>query len=170
MNKNRFLSLSLVAAATVLAGCATPRDGSDQATYYYANRPASRPVAAVRVDPAPPQAERGPIGVARIVYFDFDKSTIRPADRKVVEAHANYLRARRAESVVLEGHTDQRGGREYNLALGQRRSESVRSAMTLLGVDASQIEAVSWGTEKPASNEQTEAGYQLNRRVEFRYR
>lgn len=168
---NRFLSLSLVAVATVLAGCAAPRDGSDQTTHYYANRPASRPVAAVRVDPAPPPAERGPIGVARIVYFDFDKSTIRPADRKVVEAHANYLRARKSESVVLEGHTDQRGGREYNLALGQRRSESVKSALALLGVNASsQVEAVSWGTEKPASTEQTEAGYQLNRRVEFRYR
>jgi peptidoglycan-associated lipoprotein len=105
-----------------------------------------------------------------VVYFDFDKSTIRPADRGVVEAHANYLRARRSESVVLEGHTDVRGGREYNLALGQRRSESVKKAMGLLGVDTSQIEAVSWGTEKPASLEQTEAGYQLNRRVEFSYR
>ena len=167
---NRYISLGLVAAATVLAGCATPRDGSDQTTHYYANRPASRPVAGVRVNPAPPKAERGPIGVARIVYFDFDKSTIRPADRSVVEAHANYLRARRGESVVLEGHTDVRGGREYNLALGQRRSESVKKAMGLLGVDTSQIEAVSWGTEKPASLEQTEAGYQLNRRVEFSYR
>ncbi len=166
---NRLLTLALAtAAAALLAGCAAPRDGSDQATYYYASRPASA-VVPIQAGPAP-LMQRGPAGVAHIVYFDFDKSAIRPQDRSIVEAHANYLRQRGASRVVLEGHTDERGGREYNLALGQRRAESVKQAMTLLGVDASRIESVSWGMEKPASLEKTEAGYQLNRRVEFNYR
>jgi len=87
-----------------------------------------------------------------------------------VEAHASYLRNRPQSKVVIEGHTDQRGGREYNLALGQRRADSVQRALTQLGVPAERIEAISWGLEKPASLETTEEGYQLNRRAEFSYR
>ena len=70
----------------------------------------------------------------------------------------------------LEGHTDSRGGREYNLALGQRRAEAVQRALTQLGVPAERLEAISWGMEKPASLANTEEGYQLNRRAEFSYR
>lgn len=166
-------TLSLVASLTLAAlvvGCASPKAGSDDTTYYYSNKNAPT-VAPVRAAPvAPPVAENGPVGVARIVYFDFDKYVVKPEYRNVVEAHANYLKSRRGSKVVLEGHADERGGREYNLALGQRRSEAVRRSLLLLGVPESQLEAISWGTEKPASQERTEAGYQLNRRVEFSYR
>ncbi|MES2533567.1 MAG: peptidoglycan-associated lipoprotein Pal [Pseudomonadota bacterium] len=166
------LSMAMVVMlAGALVGCGTAgKDGSDKATYYYSNKDATSKVAAVRPVPVAASTDPGPAGVARIVYFDFDKSVVKPEYRSVVEAHANYLKTRRGSKVTLEGHTDSRGGREYNLALGQRRAESVRQSLVLLGVSDSQIDPISWGTEKPASLENTEQGYQLNRRVEFNYR
>ncbi|MDP9902344.1 peptidoglycan-associated lipoprotein Pal [Variovorax ginsengisoli] len=167
--QNRSFIAALAAAATLLAGCSMPKAGSDNATYYYSNKGASA-VAPVRPVPMAPASQVGPQGVARIVYFDFDHYVVKPEYRGVVEAHANFLKARRGAKVTLEGHTDERGGREYNLALGQRRAEAVRNALTVLGVSDSQIDPVSWGVEKPASLDRTEQGYQLNRRVEFTYR
>jgi len=165
---HRSTLVALVAAA-VLAGCSMPKSGSDDATYYYSNKGASA-VAPVRPMPTPVVNQAGPQGVARIVYFDFDKYVVKPEYRSVVEAHANFLKSRRGAKVTLEGHTDERGGREYNLALGQRRAEAVRNALTVLGVPDNQIDPISWGVEKPASLDRTEQGYQLNRRVEFTYR
>ncbi len=160
--------VALGAALAVLAGCAAPKSGRDDVTYYYSNKATS---AVPKVEPPPPPPpQNGPVGVPKIVYFDFDKYNIRPQDRQIVEAHASYLRNRTTSRVVIEGNTDQRGGREYNLALGQRRAESVQRALTQLGVPAERIEAISWGTEKPASLQLTEEGYQLNRRAEFSYR
>ena len=166
--KKNFQTLAIVALGAVLAGCAAPKTGRDDATYYYSNKAVT---AAPKVEPAPPApVQNGPAGVPKIVYFDFDKYNIRPQDRQIIEAHASYMRNRAASRVVIEGNTDQRGGREYNLALGQRRAESVQRALTQLGVPAERIEAISWGTEKPASLATTEEGYQLNRRAEFSYR
>lgn len=166
-----FQRLSLLLSASVLlAACSTaPKDGSEDTTYYYANPKGRSAVAQVKAPPPPP-AVSGPVGVARIVYFDFDKYDVKPEYRSIVEAHARYMRERPQARVVLEGHTDERGGRSYNVALGQRRAESVRQAMQLGGVPGERMEAISWGMEKPASLEKTEAGYQLNRRVEFVYR
>ena len=166
---HRSILVALVAAAALVAGCSMPKSGSDDATYYYSNKGASA-VAPVRPMPTPVVNQAGPQGVARIVYFDFDKYIVKPEYRSVVEAHANFLKSRRGAKVTLEGHTDERGGREYNLALGQRRAEAVRNALTVLGVPDSQIDPISWGVEKPASLDKTEQGYQLNRRVEFTYR
>lgn len=166
--KKNFQILSIVALGAALAGCVAPKSGRDDATYYYSNKATT---AVAKVEPAPPPpVQNGPAGVSKIVYFDFDKYNIRPQDRQIVEAHASYMRNRSASRVVIEGNTDQRGGREYNLALGQRRAESVQRALTQLGVPAERIEAISWGTEKPASLATTEEGYQLNRRAEFSYR
>lgn len=106
----------------------------------------------------------------RIVYFDYDSFAIRPEFQPVIEAHARYLKAEKSKKVVLEGHTDERGGREYNLALGQKRAESVKRALALLGVTEAQLEAVSFGKEKPAVLGSTEAAMEKNRRVEFSYR
>jgi peptidoglycan-associated lipoprotein len=168
--KKNFRILAIVAVGASLAACgAPPKSGRDDATYYYSNKVAAPPVAKVE-PPKPEPVQNGPAGVSKIVYFDFDKYNIRPQDRNIVEAHASFLKNRSASKVVIEGHTDSRGGREYNLALGQRRSESVQRALTQLGVPAERIEAISWGTEKPASLETTEEGYQLNRRDEFGYR
>lgn len=169
--KKSFRIVSIVAMAAALAACGSgPKNGQDDATYYYSNKNApSSSVARVEPPPAPP-VQNGPAGVSRIVYFDFDKYDIKPQYRSVIEAHASYLRNRPSSRVVIEGHTDSRGGREYNLALGQRRAEAVQRALSQLGVPGERVEAISWGMEKPASLETTEEGYQLNRRAEFSYR
>jgi peptidoglycan-associated lipoprotein len=106
----------------------------------------------------------------RIVYFDFDSFVIRAEARPIIEAHGRRLRADDKLRVALEGHTDDRGGREYNLGLGQKRADAVRKALSLMGVTDSQMEAVSFGKEKPAVPGTSEAAMQENRRVEINYR
>jgi peptidoglycan-associated lipoprotein len=109
-----------------------------------------------------------PAGV-NVVYFDYDSYTLKPEARAVLERNAAHLQANKQFKVQLEGHTDERGGREYNLALGQKRAETVRRALTLLGVSDAQLEAVSFGKEKPAVNGADEAAFSKNRRVEIKY-
>lgn len=111
-----------------------------------------------------------PGALERVVYFDFDSFEIRPEFASVLEANAKYLAADGSRRLALEGHTDDRGGREYNLALGQKRAEAVRRAMGLLGVRDNQMEAVSFGEEKPAMAGFEEAALAKNRRVELTYR
>ncbi|MBX3610204.1 MAG: peptidoglycan-associated lipoprotein Pal [Hydrogenophaga sp.] len=111
-----------------------------------------------------------PASMQRVVYFDYDSFEIKPEFAALLEANARYLNANRAVRVQLEGHTDERGGREYNLALGQKRAEAVRRAMSLLGVQDGQMEAVSFGEEKPAVVGFDESAWSKNRRVEITYR
>ncbi len=106
----------------------------------------------------------------RIVYFDYDSFVIRPEFQDVIENHARFLKADRNRKVSIEGHTDDRGGREYNLALGQKRAEAVKRALGLLGVNDAQVEAVSFGKEKPAAQGADEAAFAKNRRAEIAYR
>jgi len=106
----------------------------------------------------------------RTVYFDLDSFAIRPEFQSIIENHAKFIKADKSKKVAIEGHTDERGGREYNLALGQKRAEAVRRAMGLLGVSEGQIEAVSFGKEKPAVLGSTEAAMEKNRRAEISYR
>jgi peptidoglycan-associated lipoprotein len=107
---------------------------------------------------------------ARVVYFDFDSFVIRPEFQAVIESNAKLLRADTSRKAAIEGHTDERGGREYNLALGQKRAEAVRKALRLLGVADNQLEAVSFGKEKPAVQGATEAAMEKNRRAEISFR
>jgi peptidoglycan-associated lipoprotein len=123
----------------------------------------------VRVDPMAGD-KAGPANVARIIYFDYDSNEIKPQFQQLIEAHARYLKAGGTRHVVVEGHTDERGGSEYNLALGQRRAEAVRRALGLLGVSDAQVEAVSLGKEKPAVEGHDEPAWQQNRRAEIAYR
>ncbi|CAN7604820.1 peptidoglycan-associated lipoprotein Pal [Pseudorhodoferax sp. LjRoot39] len=111
----------------------------------------------------------GPAG-ARTVYFGYDSYSIEANEQTTVENNARFLRADRNRKSVVEGHTDERGGREYNLALGQKRAEAVRRALVLLGVGDNQVEAVSFGKEKPAVQGSDEAAYAKNRRAEITYR
>jgi len=104
---------------------------------------------------------------SRVLYFDYDSYSILPAYQPVVEYNARKLLANSARKVTLEGHTDDRGGREYNLALGQKRAEAVRRALALLGVPDTQMEAVSFGKEKPAVAGTSDEAMQKNRRVEI---
>ena len=106
----------------------------------------------------------------RIVYFDYDSYIIRPEFQSILENQARLIKADKNRKVSLEGHTDDSGGREYNLALGQKRAESVRNALGLLGVAESQMEAVSFGKEKPASQGSDDTAMSKNRRVEITYR
>jgi peptidoglycan-associated lipoprotein len=110
----------------------------------------------------------GPAGT-QIVFFDYDSFTLKPEARSVIEKNAQFLQANKQSKAMLEGHTDDRGGREYNLALGQKRAEAVRRALALLGVSESQIEAVSFGKEKPAASGSDESALAKNRRVEIKY-
>lgn len=112
----------------------------------------------------------GPVGVSRVVYFDYDSYVIKPDFQSLIDAHARFIKSGQGRTVVIEGHTDERGGREYNLALGQKRAEAVRRSLGLLGVPDSQVEAVSFGKEKPAALGGSEDAHAQNRRAELSYR
>ncbi|MGB1557769.1 MAG: peptidoglycan-associated lipoprotein Pal [Oceanococcaceae bacterium] len=107
--------------------------------------------------------------LSNIIYFEFDSAQIDTASMSVIEAHAQQLRASPDSRVRLEGHTDERGTREYNIALGERRAESVRRALLLRGVARAQLSVVSYGEESPASFGAGESAWGQNRRVEFNY-
>jgi peptidoglycan-associated lipoprotein len=128
----------------------------------------SRTVTGVQTDAS--RATDPPQSLARVVYFDYDDFAVKSEFTALLEGHARFLRANPQRRVGLEGHTDDRGGREYNLALGQKRAEAVRRALSILGVNDAQMEAVSFGKEKPAQVGDDESAYRLNRRVELIYR
>jgi peptidoglycan-associated lipoprotein len=126
-----------------------------------------RGVAGVQV---PATSGTQPAAMQRVIYFDYDSFEVKSDSAALLEANARYLNANRNVRVALEGHTDERGGREYNLALGQKRAEAVRRALSLLGVQDGQMEAVSFGEEKPAVTGFDESAWSKNRRVEITYR
>lgn len=107
--------------------------------------------------------------VGMVIYFDYDRAEIRPEYVNVVAAHAKYLNANSTRQVRLEGHADERGSREYNIGLGERRAQAVRRALLLQGVTEAQITTVSYGEERPAVLGSDETAYAKNRRVEFVY-
>ncbi|MDF0604822.1 peptidoglycan-associated lipoprotein Pal [Neisseriaceae bacterium TC5R-5] len=113
-------------------------------------------------DPNSPLAKRS-------VYFAFDSTNIGPGSKPVIDTHATFLKQNSGQQVVIQGNTDIRGSREYNLALGQRRAESVKQAMRLLGVPENQLEAVSFGKEKPRATGNSEADHAENRRADIVY-
>jgi len=125
-----------------------------------------RPVETGTVDPL-----NDPKGVLanRSVYFDYDSYVVRDDGKPVVENHSAYLTKHKERKVLIQGNTDERGGTEYNLALGQKRAEAVRKAMVALGVSDGQLEAVSLGEEKPKATGSNEAAWAENRRADIVY-
>lgn len=115
-----------------------------------------------------PNDPDGPLSV-RVIYFDYDSSSVRAEFRGAIEAHAAYLAGNPNVSITLEGHADERGSREYNLALGERRALAVRRQLVLLGAAAGQVQAVSYGEERPVTGGHDEQSYAQNRRVEIIY-
>lgn len=113
-------------------------------------------------DPASPLSKR-------TIYFDFDSYEVKAADRELIQAHARYLAQNPNEKIVLEGHTDERGTREYNIALGERRAKAVTQLMLLQGVSQSQLDMISFGEERPVALGHDESAWSLNRRVEILY-
>jgi peptidoglycan-associated lipoprotein len=116
------------------------------------------------------QASDAAARAGRVILFDFDSFVVKDEFRGIVEAHAKALVADRSRRVVVEGHTDERGSREYNLALGQKRAEAVQRALVLLGAQEAQIESVSFGEERPAAQGSDEAAWSRNRRAELTVR
>lgn len=115
-----------------------------------------------RKDPDSPLAKRS-------VYFDYDSYVVKDEYRAMLEAHAAYLMANNDARMILQGNADERGSREYNLALGQKRAEAVRKALTVMGVNNAQLEAISFGEEKPRTTGSTEDAYAENRRADVVY-
>lgn len=172
-------AISIVAT---LAGCSTPMKldnvpVEDRSTTTLAGSTgassSSRPggqtaVAAVNTAQINPDALA--LAAGRTVYFDYDSFVIRPQFQDLIEVSAKRIQVDQSQKLAIEGHTDERGGREYNLALGQKRADAVRRALSLLGVPEARMEAVSFGKEKPAVEGATEAAMEKNRRAEISVR
>ncbi len=151
-----------VSPATPVASTSTAAQGTQTGV-------AERSVQAVNVAPTGSDVS-GPTGIAKIILFDYDSFIIKPEYQGAIDAHARFLAANKSRKMAIEGHTDESGGREYNLALGQKRAEAVRRALGLLGVTDAQVEAVSFGEEKPNDPASNEQAYAKNRRAELNYK
>ena len=164
MSKLRFVfALSMVG---VLAACSSAKTAGNAS-----NEPAistqHQPVVQAAVDPL--NDPNSPL--ARLnVYFDFDQYTVKSEYQSLLEQHAQYLMQHPEHHVLIQGNTDERGASEYNLALGQKRAEAVRQALTTLGVSDAQLEAVSLGKEKPVVTGHDEASWSQNRRADLNYK
>ncbi len=168
---------TVTAVAVVLSACGSSVDLNPQAAAPVDNRtgafaPAQSTGAAganvgANAIGNTPTVANSEANLMRVVYFDYDSSVVRPEFNAGIEATARYLSADRSRRVTLEGHTDERGGSEYNLALGQQRAEAVRRSLAILGVGETQMEAVSYGKEKLAVPGTDEASHARNRRVEL---
>jgi|SRR5690625_2419 len=165
MSSRIYRGFTLATLALVLAACSSvPLDegrGVDTDA-----RGAVDPSTGLVMDPFDPAS---PLAQDRSVYFDFDSYVVADQYRDLVEMHSGYLRDHPQQQVRIEGHADERGGTEYNLALGQRRSEAVARMMNLLGVNRGQIETISFGKERPRALGNTEADYAENRRADIDY-
>jgi peptidoglycan-associated lipoprotein len=158
----RAASLVLLGAtALILAACSSVKlddvngdSGSSGSGGNFASQPWN--------DPKSPLYERS-------VYFDFNEYTVQTKYQKTLSAHASYLKANPKQKIIIQGNTDERGTAEYNLALGQRRSDAVRKSLNLMGVSDDQMEAVSFGKEKPKAEGDNEAAWAENRRADIVY-
>ncbi len=144
-------------------------------------KPEAKPAPVVEKAPAPaPKAETKPVAVNplndpnnilshRSVYYDFDKSIVKDEYKPMITAHSEYLTGHASAKIQLQGNCDERGSREYNLALGQRRADSVKQLMEAAGVSAGQISTVSYGSEKPRAQGHNEEAWAQNRRTDIVY-
>jgi peptidoglycan-associated lipoprotein len=165
----------IVTSAALLAACSSPvkleTPPVEERAAPVAAAPAADPMAVRPVETGSVDPLNDPKGVLakRSVYFDYDSYVVREDGKSVVDNHAGYLNKNKARKVLIQGNTDERGGTEYNLALGQRRAEAVRKSMAALGVAETQMEAVSLGEEKPKATGTGEAAWAENRRADIVY-
>jgi len=167
--------LPLLIAALVLSGCATPRTAPP-----LPETPSARELdaldgrAGLEIAPIEPR-QRSPLDdpsspvYNKVIYFDYDASEIKPGYAALLRAHANYIFNTPSAQVTLEGHSDERGTREYNLALGERRSQAVQRFLMAEGAPGERLSTLSYGEERPADPRPTEGSWQQNRRVELVY-
>jgi peptidoglycan-associated lipoprotein len=181
MSRTILAALAAASAALLLGGCGTTPDEQPStvtdAQWGAAPTPRAQPQPLERKPVArestqsPAVAPKVSSGIPsqRSIYYDYDNFDIKDEYRGVVAAHVKYLRENPGAKVLIQGHADERGSREYNVALGQRRAESVKKMSALLGVSESRIEAVSLGEEKPVCTDQAEDCWWKNRRSEIKY-
>jgi len=162
------LAISL-SSALLVAACGTTAPTTKTSSNENAGKPDARTVATVNASSDDLLNDPKGILAKRSIYFDFDSYSLKPEFSSLVTAHAKYLEANKQRKVIIQGNTDERGGTEYNLALGQKRAEAVRKALVLLGVPDSQMEAVSFGKEKPKALGSDEASLAQNRRSDIVY-
>ena len=167
--RNLYSIVLTASAALLLAAChttptqtETPKQALPEPTAPQTDNHTVKTLGTPAIDPLD-----DPKGVLaeRSVYFDFDSYVVKPEFNHLVTAHAKYLEAHKARKIIVQGNTDERGGSEYNLALGQKRAEAVRKSMAALGVTEGQMEAVSFGKEKPKATGHDEAAWAQNRRA-----
>jgi peptidoglycan-associated lipoprotein len=174
----RLAIIATLAAAALVAGCATtPEQQPPASVEERAAKPApveTKPIARVDLTSKPaaanPLKDPNNILSKRSIYFDFDKYDIKDEFRPLIEAHAKYLRENAGAKMLMQGNADERGSREYNLALGQRRADAVQKRMAILGIPADRIESVSYGKEKPKATGHDETSWSENRRSDIVYR
>ncbi|EED67137.1 OmpA family protein [Comamonas testosteroni] len=170
MHKNYRLCAALLLSLGLIACSSAPTSNKTSHHYAYGRPTVSTASGVAPIVATSQSGKKGPANAAHIVYFDFDSYTVRPSDRGIVESHAQWMRNNPRQALILRGHTDSRGGTEYNLALGQKRSESVLQSLQILGIDPSRVEAISYGKERLVDLGSSNDAHQLNRRVEFEYR
>ncbi|MCP5178389.1 MAG: peptidoglycan-associated lipoprotein Pal [Pseudomonadales bacterium] len=176
MFKERLTSLIAIAlVGVVLTGC-TSKKAQPTDTGAESAPPATTQTSTEPTGPADFDASGNPLDprtgglLNRVFYFDYDKSDLHTSDLAVLEIHAQLLNRNRDRTVVIEGHCDERGTREYNLALGERRANAIRNFLTSAGVASSQIETVSYGEERPENPGHDESAWSRNRRGIVNYR
>jgi peptidoglycan-associated lipoprotein len=178
--------LTMFAVVGLLAGCSSTPTKEQEGAKVEDRQPSVG--TQTPSTPQPPRADAGTSGVKpqstvgadplkdpsnilsrRSVFFDYDSNAIKEEFKPLVTAHANYIAKARQQRMTIQGNTDERGSREYNLALGQRRADAVKQMMTLLGAPSAQIETVSFGEEKPRAQGSTEQAFAENRRADIVY-
>jgi peptidoglycan-associated lipoprotein len=166
----RLLTVTVfVASFVLLAGCKSKPEETPPPPPTQTDTTGSVDDASGAVDDTDAAGPMGELLSKRVIYFDFDRADIRADSQSIVAAHAQYLAKNPTQKVRLEGHADERGSREYNIGLGERRGQAVRRAILLQGVAELQLSTVSYGEERPAVAGSDEQAYGLNRRVEIVY-
>lgn len=188
--KHFILAILILLAAFTIIGCSSTKldNKSNDASGSDGSKSGSVPQITAPIDPSLSAAVKAPMLNAvdsnsikdpltdsssilskRSVYFDYDSSNVKTESVALIEAHGKYLAGHPERRVVIQGNTDERGGSEYNLALGQKRAEAVRGLLVIYGAKESQLEAVSFGKEKPRASGSNEAAWAENRRVDLAY-
>jgi len=184
MNKIRINFAAISVLMALLAGCASQAPKEQEPARVETGkpsitqvdpvvRPAVKDPVATPVKPpvvsGNPLKDPGNILSKRSIFYDYDSNVVKDEYKPIITAHARFLTQNRNRKIAIQGNTDERGSREYNIALGQRRADSVKQMMVLLGVQETQIEAVSFGEEKPRSQGKDEAAFSENRRSDIAY-
>ncbi|MBA3928819.1 peptidoglycan-associated lipoprotein [Pseudoxanthomonas japonensis] len=167
-NTTRVLLLSMMSVA-VLAGCKTKSTKPEAPTDTATTTPTTPTTPTTSGVYGPNDLDTDACLRQRVVYFDLDQDSLKPEFQAIMGCHAKYLRDRPSSRITLEGHADERGSREYNLGLGERRGNAVNSALQASGGSASQLTVVSYGEERPVATGSDEASWSQNRRVEIVY-